>query len=165
MNKIIIGFSKPNKWKLFSWLIMSTYNTPYAHVFVRLYSNKYQKDLIYQASQLMVNFMGSETFLSHNEVYKEFEVEITPEKEFKLMQFAIDNAGKPYGLSEALGLGIVRLLSLIGVKAQNPFRDGCNSFVCSALAAEVLKHFAENNYDKDPEDTSPLDLFNYLNSR
>ena len=100
METITVGFSKPKNMTLkpYAWLIMKAYSTPFDHVYIQIYSQKYDRYLIYQASSRMVNFMGRDLFAKNNVVVDQFEVEITPENKTLLMKFAIDKAGTPYGV-------------------------------------------------------------------
>lgn len=158
MKTITVGFSKPSKWKPFSWLIMKAYNIPFSHVYVKFTSDKYQRDLIYQASGAMVNFMGTIIWNSHNQIVEEFPVNISDENYYKLMQFCIDNAGKPYSIKDVVGLGIVRLAELLGKKINNPLSDGDSGYVCCELAAYILKDFAGMELE-DLDTTNPLQIY------
>jgi hypothetical protein len=162
MEKIKIGFSKPKTWKPFSAIIMAGYGIPYDHVYVRIPAPKYDRDLIYQASKTMVNFMGVEVFEADNEILKEFEIEISDDQKKILMQFAIDNAGKPYGWKEAIGLAIVRLAELFGKKIKNPYSGGSSTYVCSVLASYVIENFTNDKDSTPPEDMSPKDVWDFL---
>lgn len=164
MNSVIMGFSRPKTWKPFAWLIMTAYNIPYDHVYIKIYSSKYQRALIYQASSTMVNFMGADIFDANNTVVKEFQLEISDDNAVKLMQFAIDNAGKPYGLKEIFGLAVVRIAELCGKSIKNPFKDNGSTYVCSELAAYILQEYMQDKLPKDFEDMTPLDVYNYLSS-
>lgn len=164
METIIVGFSKPKTWKPFAWAIMKAYGIPYDHVYVKIHSDKYQRDLIYQASKLMVNFMGTDMFLQDNVIVDEFPVQISDDNKIKLMQFAIDNSCKAYGMTEALGMGVVRLAELCGFKIKNPFGDGGKTYVCSELAGYILEQYAGANIPQVLDDLTPLDVFNYLST-
>lgn len=164
MEKLIVGFSRPKTLKLFAWLIMKAYDTPYDHVYIKFHSDTYERDIIYQASKLMINFMGTALFEEENLIIKEFELDISMENKKKLMQFAIDNAGKPYSMREVLGLGLVRISELLGNKIKNPFRDGTKAYVCSVLADYICINYTDHGL-KDFEDVSPKDLYDYLESR
>lgn len=165
MNTIFIGFSKPKKFRIFAELIKLVFATPYDHVYLKFNSNFFSRDLIYQASKLMVNFMGLKTFHEENEIIREFEVDLTDDQMKALIQFSIDNACKPYGISEALGLGYVRLAEICGRKVKNPFGGGTDNYVCSVLAAYILQNFTSHTYEGDFQDMSPRDVWLYLESR
>jgi hypothetical protein len=165
MNKMVIGFSKPRKFKPFAELIKFVFATPYDHVYLKFQSDFFSRDLIYQASKLMVNFMGSKTFLSENLIIDEFEIELTDEQMQALIAFAIDNACKPYGMLEAFGLGLVRVSEIFGKTIRNPFGGGTQNYVCSVLAAYVLQNFTSVKLIKDFQDMSPKDVWDFLESK
>lgn len=162
MNSLVVGFSKPKKWKAFAWLIMKGYNIPYDHVYIKFHSDTYSRDLIYQASGLAVNFMSTAIFETANDVVREFTFQISDAKKVSMIQFAIDNSGKPYGFKEILGLAWVRLNELIGRKVDNPVKDGSNTWVCCELVASILENFAGIEIQEDLSDITPKDLYNYL---
>jgi uncharacterized protein YycO len=158
---IIIGFSKPKKWKLFAKLIMIGYGKPYDHVYFKVHSDKYDRDLIYQASHLMVNFMGLAVFESENIIVKEFVLELSENSRDKVMKFAIDNVGKPYDIKGVFGLAIVRFFELLGKKIKNPFKSTGSSYYCSELVAQILSDMGEN-IQGDISDLSPRDIYYYV---
>lgn len=164
MEKIIVGFSRPKKWKPFAAAIMSGYGINYSHVYVKIRSEKYDRTLIYQASQSVVNFVGSVFFDTDNIVVEEFELDISAEGKIKLMQFAIDKAGTPYGMKEAIGLGYVRICQLFGIKKKNPFSDGEHTYVCSGLVAQILKENFDMKNISDTDDFTPKDVYMLLTS-
>lgn len=162
MEKIIVGFSRPKKWMLFAWLIMKGYGINYSHVYIKFHSNSYNKDIIYQASKNMINFMGTAVFNLEDISVKEFEIEISDSNKIALMQFAIDNAGKPYSVKEAIGLGLVRICALFGKKITNPLKSGTDSYVCSVLADYILENYANKDIPGDFEDSDPKYIHDYL---
>lgn len=164
MTTIKIGFSKPKKWKPFAALIMAGYGIPYDHVYLELYSVKYDRKMIYQASGARVNFMGYELFHEENDVIAQYTVELEDAQYAKLMQFAIDNSGRPYGVKQAVGMAIVRIAEILGRKIKNPFADGSNTFVCSELGAFVLQTFDNIKFSDDQDDITPQTLWNYFQS-
>lgn len=164
MVKVVIGFSRPKcmKFKFFAWLIMKSYGTPYSHSYIRIHSEKFNRDLIYQASQTLVNFMGMEVFNEEAHIVEEFEFNISDQQYIEMMQFAIDSAGIPYGLKECFGMAYVRIMEILGKKAKNPFRDGQHTYVCSELVAYILKSYLGGSIPTDYEDMSPLDLYKVI---
>lgn len=162
MDTITIGFSRPKKFKPFAWLIMKGYGINYDHVYIKFHSDKYNRDIIYQASQTMVNFMSNVIFLSDNEVVNEYSMDITADKKTEMIQFAMDNAGIPYGKLQAFGLAIVRIFEVFGKKINNPFGDGIKTFVCCKLAAYILENFAGDVIDEPLNNITPKDLYSYM---
>lgn len=162
MKQITVGFSRPKSWKPFAWLIMTAYGTPYDHVYIKFHSDSCQRDIIYQASKMMVNFVGTTVFESENIVVKEFKLQISDENYLALMQFAIDNAGKPYSMKEVLGLAWVRINAWVGRKIENPLKSGDSMWVCSIIADYIIQNFSEKKSSIDYEDMSPKDVYDLL---
>jgi hypothetical protein len=161
MAKLVFGFSRPSTFKMLSTVIMKAYSVPYSHSYVKLWSEKYQRNLIYQASSTMVNFMNQSSFDSHNTVVHEFEVEISEETRSKIMQFAIDNCGKPYGVKELLGIAWVRTNHWLGRDVKNPLRNK-DTFICSGLVAQIIVECLEIPLPKHVDDMTPEDVYNLL---
>jgi hypothetical protein len=164
MQKIKIGFSRPTKmtFKPYAWIIMKAYGTEYDHVYIRLPSSTLGKEIIFQASGKSVNFMATELFDSNNLVIREFEVETSDENYSALLKFAAENSGKPYGIKEAIGDGIVKICALVGKKISNPFSDKNDSWVCSELAGYCLEQFAGASITPEQDDITPPDVYDYL---
>lgn len=162
MDTLIIGFSKSKKkFAIYSWLICWVEGTPFSHAYIRWYSNALQRDIIYQASGTMVNFCGRKVFDEHHRVVEEFQIEVSPEAKQKVVQFAIDNAGVPYGTKAALGIGLVRFMKLFGKTITNPFRDGKTTYVCSELVADILIEALGQKLDQGIDDIGPKTLYEY----
>lgn len=163
MAKVIIGFSRPKnmKFKFFAWAIMKAYSTPYSHVYIKIHSDTFKRDLIYQASHTLVNFMGMEIFSEEALILDEFEFEMSDESYLEMMQFAIDSAGTPYGTKECFGMAWVKIVSLFGKTIKNPFGDGGSTYVCSELASFVLKNYLGAKID-DLDDMTPLQVYNLI---
>jgi hypothetical protein len=162
MKKIIIGFSKPNKWKPFAELIKGMLNTNYDHVYIKFHSSSCDRDIIYQASKLMVNFVGVFVFESENIIIKEFEIDISNENYTKLMQFVIDNAGKPYSFKEIIGLTWVNINRLFGRRVENPYKEGNSAYVCSTIVGYIIENFTSQSILLDSQDMSPKDIYDLL---
>jgi len=157
MKKITIGFSRP-KGKIcpcLSWGIRLFQGwTPYSHVYVKFHSNSLDRDVIYQASGLQVNYIGSKLFYKHVHVVDEFSLEISDEDYRKMMQYTVDNAGKPYSLKSIFAI-------LFKIES---WCDGDDSFVCSELIGEILRKYTDVSIDKSSEALTPKDIHRYLTS-
>lgn len=164
MSKIVIGFSRPKTWKPFAWAIMKVLNIPYDHVYIRFHSATLQRDIIYQASSTMVNFMGSKIFDDHNITVAEYEIPLSDESRLAMIQFAMDSAGTPYGVKEILGLLAVIVASWCGFSIKNPFKDCGKTWICSELASYVIKEYANVQLPKDYEDMTPRDVYDFISS-
>jgi len=147
--KIFIGFSAPNKWEPFSWLIQSIESRQYDHVYIRVQDPITQNWMIFQASSLMVNMESATTFLTKNVSYKEYEYDCT-DAQFKMLWNFIDSElGTPYSLIEDFGILLMKIFKL----KNNPFTAGTSEEFCSKLGATVCQMLGLNI----PEDASSID--------
>ncbi len=159
MKKLILGFSRPKKFSLFAQAIMWADKTQYDHVYVKWNWPTIERDVIYQASKLFVNFESNTTFDQHAISVHEFEIEISDDCHKNIMQFCMDNSNKPYGIKQILGFIVVKLLGFMGKKISNPVHDKGATFICSELGADIIKQ-AGIEIDENVEDIDPLDLYN-----
>jgi len=163
MDKIIIGFSRPRAWfSPFSWLICAVDRSPFSHVYFVVHSDEYDRDLVFQASGLYVNFFSHAIFDSREIVHREFVIPISTETKTRVMQFTMDSVGLRYGLAGALGIGWVKLCALFGKRVVNPFDRSGSTYWCSKIAARVMVEFLGDKIDGDPCSMTPTDLYNYL---
>lgn len=140
MSTVIIGFSRPKRFFApFSWAIRAVDGfTPYSHTYIKVRSEKYDRDLIYQASHTMVNFMGKAAFDDEALVIREFPLQVSDETMKRVMTFAIDNAGQPYDLKSVCGIAMIKIARLFGKRlTANPMGDG-RGFFCSELVGSIL---------------------------
>lgn len=158
MQYLTIGFSTPKKFKVLSWLIRKVERTEFSHVYLAFRSESLNRKLIYQASGLQVNFVGSALFSEHHKVLVEFTIPITDQEKKQILTSCVDLAGYPYGMKQLIGLAWVRFVGLFGKKITNPVNDGRKTNICSELAGYILvKYF---NYKiEDLDSLSPKDVW------
>ncbi len=163
MNNIVVGFSRPQAWfEPFSWLIRLFTWCPFSHVYIR-YENSYaNRNIIFQASGLAVNFMGETLFDSKEDIYAEFSIPISGAAKLTTVQFAIDNVSYSYGVGQILGFPIVWFVALFGKKIKNPFYSGSNYF-CSELVCDILNEINGTNLDSSV--MTPKDVYQYILSK
>lgn len=156
MRELSIGFSESKKFlPLFCWAIKAFEGTEFSHVYVRQ-NTHYNIDLIYQASGTTVNFMNDKVFLNKNKVVKEFKFNVTDQAYDNYMKFALTNVGKPYSVSQVIGIVIAKFLAL----RKNPFATGQASYVCSELIADVLYELAKFKIEREDFDSiTPKEIF------
>lgn len=160
MAQITIGFSKASTFfPIYSWLIMAAERTPFSHVYIKYTDSELQRDVIFQASHTLVNYMGSTVFDTEETVVQEFAFTISDQTMTKIRQFAIDNAGKPYGFWSVIGLAYVQILAFVGLKVVNPLRDEGSTFVCSELVATILKDCTNVEITEDLDTVTPKDIY------
>jgi len=98
------------------------------------------RSLIYHATSIGVYFLGKPVFESNNIVVEEHKLIISNEDKIKLLQWCVDNSGKPYGKLQIVGLGLIRLAKLFGLNIKNIFSNGEKAYVCTELVAAALRH-------------------------
>lgn len=163
MNNIVIGFSKPKSiWVPFAWLIRLFTWCPFSHAYIR-YENTYaNRNVVFQASGLKVNYMGQPMFDGEEDVYAEFNISVSDATKLGVIQFAIDNVGAPYAVGQILGFPIVWLMGMFGKKIKNPFYSGSNYF-CSEMVCDILNEI--NGTTLDCSVMTPKDVYEYVLSK
>lgn len=164
-DRLIIGFSKRIGWfEPFSWAIQFAEKTNYSHVYIRFYSSKFDRWLVYQASGTAVNFMEYERFKTTELVIHEFQLNITDEAKTKTITYAIDQVGVSYGFKQAIGMGISIIARMFGKRIPNPFSDGGITMVCAELVENILNDIGESSINIDPDLVMPVDIYDALAS-
>ena len=164
MNKIIIGFSRPNGWfEPFSYLIRLVQGwSPYSHAYVRFYLESSNQWIVLQASGLKVNMITWENFQKIEIIVKEFEISMTSEKHARFLRWAFLKLGIPYGVLPVIGIGIVLFLKMLGITVKNPFPRGQSELFCSELVDYTLLYFTRLPLEEYPDVTTPKDLMDLL---
>ena len=162
MRHIAIGFSRPRRWSLFSWLVRQIEGgTPYSHTYLRWQSRAAQVHIVYEASGTSLKFYNFNLWHTKNHIVDEFEFELTPAQYHDLLKITMTNAGVKYGFLQVLGIALVRLFSL----SKNPFADGRASQVCSEIVGRFLEDVMDFDTKLDLDVAGPRDIYNYLQSR
>lgn len=161
MATLKVSFSKPKSFKIFAWVIMKVDSSTFSHVSVSWDSPKLERTVVYQASSVMVNFVEGKRFLEEHEVIADFDLEMDSETHKKVVQFAMDRAGIPYGIMQCVGIGWVKLMKLFGKKVKNPFPNGTKNYVCCELVADLLNQDFGFAF-QDLDNLTPTDVFNIL---
>jgi len=160
---LIIGFSCPKKQKLTSVLIKTIEKTTFSHVYIKLYDPRIDSWIVYEASGLTTHCSLAEDFYFKNNKIYEKELKTTPQEKKLVLTKVYKNLNKPYGIKQLLGLGLVRLGSLFGIKIKNPFKDGNKTYVCSEYVGEVLITLGYEIEDLD--DLTPKGIYELLNGQ
>ena len=152
MDNIVIGFSTSRKkFAPLAWLIRESENIPYSHTYIRVGSDSLDRYLVYHASGTELHFSNIQRFRQHNVICKEFFIPIEGEEKIEILQYCIDNLGVPYGRMQIVGLALIQVLKLVGIKIHNPWKDGDKSQICLEFVANILKILGETP-DKNLED-------------
>lgn len=163
MKQITIGFSRASTaFPIFSWLIMAVQKTPYSHAYLKYTDEYLGQTMYYQASHSLVNYMSAATFLAQETVVQEFDFQVSDESFLAIMKFGADQAGKPYGTLEILGLALVEIAMLFGIKMNNPVRDEGTTFICDQLVAALLENCEGVVLPDKIDNMMPKDVFNMV---
>lgn len=161
---LIIGFSKPVKKTFHGWLIEKVDNASFDHAYLRFTLNEIERDVVFQSIAIGVQLVSVVEFEIRSIPVEEYTLSISKDQFITMLQFCFDNAGKPYGLLDVLGLGISRLLNKIGIKAKNPFGEKgiISSEFCSQAVALCLNDIDPADFNLNADNISPSDLRNLL---
>lgn len=140
---MIIGFSKPKKFKLFSYLVRKVLKIPYSHVYIAFDVKNH--DILIHANFKGVNALCYESFLKENDIVDAFNVKEVF-KESEVWSYAVSQLGKPYSVWNILAIWL-------GI----PLKDGEKRFICSELVLRAL-----NLQHKVPDNATPKDVYEYL---
>lgn len=152
---MIVGFSRPKKWKLFSAVVKWYLKTPYSHVYMKFYSKSLDRWIVYEAVGNGVRFIGQKLFDETVDIIKEFEIDISDEKQKELLVWCVDNSGVKYGCLQLIGIFIANILKL----KRNPFKSGK---ICSELIAEAIENAGIYKFKKDLNLVTPKEIYNLL---
>jgi hypothetical protein len=160
MKQITIGFSRAcTNFPVFSWLIMAVQRTPYSHVYLKYQDEFLGQPMYFQASHTLVNSMSEPVFLAQETVVQEFTFTISDEMFQATLKNAANQAGKPYGILEILGLAIMELAMAINVRVQNPVADAGSTWICDQLIAYLLSMCMDVKLPMPLNDMTPKDVF------
>mgnify|MGYP001571962652 CR=1 FL=1 len=151
---ITVGFSRHKGFAPISWIIMLCEHTPFSHAYIKVRSESLDRTLVYQATGSGVHFIGSAMFEESAQVIEEYEMPMPSEDRKKLLQWCVDNAGKPYGRLQVIGIGLIRLAKLFGLRISNPFSNGNKAYICCELVTAALEHTGMAG----PDDLDQVDL-------
>lgn len=161
MGSLVVGFSRPRSWfEPFSWLIRLAYWSPISHAYIRFELDGIP--VVFQASGMKINLISQSMFDSVDLPYKEFILPIAEDKKKALIQFAINQLGKPYNIWGILGMAVVRMGQLVGIKINSPFKYNGSSDFCSELVAYALETYDGIDIGENPADESPQAVLNLL---
>jgi hypothetical protein len=159
MKNIIIGFSRSSsRFPIFSWLIMLAQRNNFSHTYIRFNVDSVNKEVVFQAKGLTVNFMGFELFKQEEIVVKEFELEISDTTYNNLIGSAIDLLGEPYSMLQILNSTIYLLFK------KAPFDSQIKGWDCSKLVAYELQEELGFKIPEDLDVITPKDLYQFLES-
>jgi hypothetical protein len=162
MDTIVVGFSRPSGWfEPFSWLIRLAYWSSFSHTYIKYNVKELNINLIIQASGLTVNLISENVFDPRENIYKEFTLPIEIKNKKALIQFGLNQLGKPYNIFGIFGMAWVRLGQVIGRKWNNPISYNGSSDFCSELVGYLLENF-ENINAGNVANLAPVDVYKII---
>lgn len=164
MRAVWIEFTSPAKWFVpYSWLIRLFERTRYSHVRIRFQTGWFTT-FIFEAAGSAVRLLGQYGIKQNPvKIHHSYILYLTHEQYQELMKLT-RYAGVKYGVFQAIGIGVQRLLGL----KRNPWADKHYSFICSELVAyflfDVLKHPVPINKFADFESAGPRAIKEWLDA-
>lgn len=136
---MIIGFSCPKQFRIFSSLTKLYQDTPYSHMYIRLYDSRTDKWIVYEASYGYTHSISYDKFKDENHIFHEYGIASSENQELNILSFCQDNLQKKYGKLTVLGILFNRQFG----------RDGDKTFICSEFVMRLLKisNLLEHVYD------------------
>lgn len=134
----------------------------FSHVSISWKSSYLEREIVYQASGLAVNFCEGARFRQEHEIIKELTFSISEDTQKKVIQFAMDRAGVPYSIKQVFGIAYIKLLKLFKINENNPFSDGRKAYVCCELVAEILKELLNFDIKDNLDNLTPRELYQLL---
>lgn len=148
-RQIEIVFTKSKKkFPIFSWLIRLWTWKSYSHVARKMQIGFLDQPNYFQASEGQVNWEYHTHFDQKHEIVESISFPVT-EQEYRLFNKTCwEQVGAKYGLKQNMGIVLCDILSLVGIKMSNPWKDGMN---CSeVIYRTILKpKFGDLGYRPD----------------
>ena len=161
MKRMVVGFSRPIKWKPYAKAIMAIDGTDYDHLYIRF--NTDRMSLIYQASGNRTNFMGMIYFLKNNIAVEEYEIIVTDKMYDDMVLLMMDREGIPYAIKQVIGKGIAAIWNKIfKKKIRNPFKGNDKQSDCIEEGAIILGLDPEANIELDMNTVTPKPVRDYI---
>ena len=162
MKKIIIGFSRPIKWKPYAKAIMWVDGTNFDHLYLK-FEPCDNMSLIYQASGNRTNFMGSQFFLKNNISVEEYQLIVTNQIHDDMLDLMQKREGLKYAIKQVIGKGIAAIWNKIFKrKIKNPFPGNDIESDCIEEGAIILGLDPEANIDLDMNTVTPKPVRDYI---
>jgi len=113
MKRVVIGFSRPIKFKIGAKLIMWADGSNFSHAYIRFESERWKTSFIYQATGHGTHFMGGQNFRKINVPVEEFQIEVPDDVEAKVGSLCVSREGQPYAVKQVMGKAVVKLIQLL----------------------------------------------------
>lgn len=161
MRQVIVGFSKSRKLiPIGSWTIRLYQNTEFSHCYIRLPMTNFPSDKILHASEGKVQNMSGTQFDKRHRIVKEFAIPVTEDIYRNVINELHEASGDDYSIMQNVGIILVDVARLLGIKMRNPWTRGwnCSEFVAVVLLQMIPKYFL----DIDPNTITPKQIYDIL---
>lgn len=135
--KLTIGESRPKKWKPLSWLIMLVERTDHSHAFVSWKDEKIGVRKVAEARGSGGRICSNFEFKRVNEVINCHYYYVPQEKIDEIEKFIWVNL-RGYAFKQLIGIALMRIAMIFGIRIHNIFGDGNKSMICVELSSNVL---------------------------
>jgi hypothetical protein len=153
MKTLCIVFTKSRKrFAIGSWLIRLWTWKPYSHVALEVNLPIIDKPMYFQASEGKVNYEYKDHFDSKHEIIASYEIYVPDKIAQDMTKERLKNAGCVYGTMQNLGIVMVDIANLLGLKIENPWKKGQN---CSELIYRIILKPMLPELDYNPETIKP----------
>lgn len=160
--RLVVGASKPNKFKLGAAAIMWWEETPASHCYVKI-GVFHESTVVFQAVGSGTEFCSLDYFLDHNIPVLEKEIEITQEQLEKIMEGAIKCLKRKYSIKHLVGLFYKRFVQYVFKKIiKNPFKDQGKSEICVEALCMIIDCTDIVRKTEDPEDMGMFEAMEML---
>lgn len=160
MKTITIGFSRRKGSAIGSEIIQKYMGTKFSHVYFKFKEPHYIVHSIFHAVGRGLSYVCETRFLQSNAVAREFDIQVSDETYYELLNDCHLNSGIKYGYLQNLGIVIVDCLNKLGCKIKkNPLNDGIN---CSEWAAYLVHDMYGEWTEKEYNLVTPKDIHDFL---
>lgn len=162
MRDMKIVFTKSKKrFPIFSWLIQLWTGKPYSHVAREVVRRDWGAGY-YHASEGKVNYEHENVFNVKHEIVRSYTVSIPTELEMKIRKECWSECGNDYGMLQNLGIVLVDICKIFGVRVTNPWKKGRN---CSELLYLTVFKQIHPELDYDPDTIKPHHIDDILTTK
>jgi hypothetical protein len=157
VRNITVGFSKSRKkFPIGSWTIRLYQGfSAFSHCYIRLKMDNayYESDKLLHASEGKVQAMSGTQFDKRHCVVEEFTIHVPDWLYVEVVKELHEASGDDYSILQNLGIFVVDVARIFGIKMHNPWISGWN---CSEFVAVVLLQILPDEFAGiDPNTITP----------
>jgi hypothetical protein len=145
MKTLTILKTRPKKTKIFASILMKIEGTDFSHVAVSYKDQLLDIRYVAEARGGGIRIISNTQFKLDNYIVSASEYDCEGDRINQVHKYIYNQLAKDYGYKHLIGLGIMRLAHLfinlfkLDKQAENPFKDGEYSQVCTELGVNVIR--------------------------